>query len=402
MYRNLVICGASALAICSAGYAQETDEAGEADEIIHGGLRTERVPDAEILIGSPFRLESIEVAGLRAGSQYDVTSSVTVLSDTDLAIRLSPNPVDQLRAVPGVGVSRSGSTGGLTQVRMRGAEANHTLILYDGIEMSDPVTGETDFGLLTGLVTQRIEALRGEASSLYGSDAIGGVIAIETQHNDGFLAAAEIGTQDTGRASVSYAGGDGSAHFGVAVSGFTTGGVDTSGSGGEADGSESYSGLLRGGVEFGANWELTGLTTYRISSAETDPDLNFDGQPEDGDRVTDSTQWLAGVTLSGVTEAVDHILRASYNTVTRENIDRLELLDETTGTRVKLSYSPSLELTNGRLSALIDFEQEDYERRGTIGFVGNPNQNQTFQTFGLAGEYTGRDRRFRYCGLCAL
>ena len=124
------------------------------------------------------RLDTVTVSGLRPVADDSLTEDVTVLDEDDLAIRATPFAVDQLRAAPGIGVSRSGSVGGLTQVRLRGAEGNHTLVFLDGIEFSDPVTGETDFGLLSGLDIARIEVLRGEQSSLYGSDAIGGVIAL--------------------------------------------------------------------------------------------------------------------------------------------------------------------------------------------------------------------------------
>ena len=66
-------------------------------------------------------LDTVEVTGLRPVEADRATVSVSVLTEEDLAVRLSPNPADQLRAVPGVAVSRSGSIGGLTQVRLRGA-----------------------------------------------------------------------------------------------------------------------------------------------------------------------------------------------------------------------------------------------------------------------------------------
>ena len=88
---------------------------------------------------------------------------------------------DALRAVPGVAVNRQGPAGTVTQVRIRGAEANHTVVLIDGVKINDPFTSEVDFAHLLTAQIDRIEILRGPQSVLYGSEAIGGVISIFTK-----------------------------------------------------------------------------------------------------------------------------------------------------------------------------------------------------------------------------
>jgi len=105
--------------------------------------------------------------------RYLLGSSVTVLDASTLVERQTREVADILRDVPGLAVNVSP---GLTQIRMRGAEANHTLVLVDGIEVSDPYYGEFDFGTLIADDGARIEVLRGQQSALYGSDAIGGVV----------------------------------------------------------------------------------------------------------------------------------------------------------------------------------------------------------------------------------
>src|SRR5258706_12289109 len=103
-------------------------------------------------------------------------SSSTILEPIDLQLRQTVIVSDILRDVPGVAVSRTGPIGQFTQVRIRGAEANHTLVLIDGIKASDPFYGEFEFETLIADDVAKIEVLRGEQSALYGSDAIGGVI----------------------------------------------------------------------------------------------------------------------------------------------------------------------------------------------------------------------------------
>ncbi|MEH6409629.1 MAG: TonB-dependent receptor [Hyphomonas sp.] len=335
---------------------------------------------------SALDLEVVSVIGLRPAPADDITASVSVLTADDLAIRMSPNAADQLRAVPGVGVSRSGGTGALSQVRLRGAEANHTLVLLDGIEVSDPVNGETDFGLLTGIGATRIEVLRGEASSIYGSDAIGGVVSLSTEGARGLQAFGEIGTEDTARASASYTGESGAARYGMGISGFTTAGVDVSGLGGEKDGSDALSVVVRGAIDLDTDWTLSGLALARRSNADFDSDTDFDGLLNNVDKEMEADQYIIGTSLSGKIGQIGHVFRTSYNEVTRENTTEGARTDDSAGERLKVSWSPSLSFANQELTGLIDYEKEDYDRTD-VAYAGATDASETFESVGLALEY---------------
>ncbi len=111
-----------------------------------------------------------------------VGSSATVVTGADLETRQTPTAADILREVPGISVGRTGSFGGQVDVRIRGAESNHTLVLIDGIKVNDPSLGQSfDFSQLPAADIERIEVLRGPQSSIYGSEAIGGVVNIVTR-----------------------------------------------------------------------------------------------------------------------------------------------------------------------------------------------------------------------------
>ncbi|MFO0988259.1 MAG: TonB-dependent receptor [Alphaproteobacteria bacterium] len=111
-----------------------------------------------------------------------VGSAATVVTGADLEARQSLTAVDILREVPGISVGRTGSFGGQVDVRIRGAESNHTLVLIDGIKVNDPSLGQSfDFSQLPAADIERIELLRGPQSSLYGSESIGGVVNIVTK-----------------------------------------------------------------------------------------------------------------------------------------------------------------------------------------------------------------------------
>lgn len=327
-------------------------------------------------------LDPVEVTGLRPVEADRATVSVTVLTEEDLAVRLSPNPADQLRAVPGAAISRSGSLGGLTQVRFRGAEANHTLVLFEGIEVSDPVNGDTDFGLLTALPAGQIEVLRGASSSVYGSDAIGGVVAISAARGAGLTGFAEGGSFGAFNGALGWQGDK----LGVVVSGLSTDGVDSSGTGGEKDGSEALSGLVTGTFDLGADWSLSLIGLARRADSDFESDTDFDGLLNDTDDRTEAQQRLAGAALSGKSGPIDHVLRASYNEVDRENFSGGALSDTSTGERTKLSWSPGYASGGHRLTGLVDFERETYDREDN-SFGGLTNASEAFESFGVAGEY---------------
>ena len=87
--------------------------------------------------------------------------------------------------MPSASVSVLRPAGSLTEVRIRGAEANHTLLFIDGIRANDPATGDQPrFDLLNADIASRIEVVRGPQSALWGSEAIGGVVAVNGTAGD--------------------------------------------------------------------------------------------------------------------------------------------------------------------------------------------------------------------------
>jgi vitamin B12 transporter len=126
--------------------------------------------------------EVVVVANLTPVPLSKVGNSVTVLTAADISQSQATVAADLLEQTPGITVARTGGVGQPTSVFIRGAESDQTVVVIDGVKLTDPslAGGGFDFqDLLIGDVS-RIEILRGAQSTLYGSDAVGGVIDIET------------------------------------------------------------------------------------------------------------------------------------------------------------------------------------------------------------------------------
>jgi len=130
-----------------------------------------------------------------------VTTSATVITAKDIENQQAETVLQVLRAVPGLDVVQNGSRGSTASVFIRGSESDHVLVLIDGVEVNSTTLGAFDFASLTTENVERIEILRGAGGTLYGSQAIGGVINIITKKGRGPVAA-----------GVSLEGGNGSTH----------------------------------------------------------------------------------------------------------------------------------------------------------------------------------------------
>lgn len=143
-----------------------------------------------------------------------VASSITVITAADIARDQRRTVPDALATVPGLNIVQSGGPGGQTSVFMRGTNSNHTKVLIDGIDVSDPSNPNRsfDFGQLLTADIERIEVLRGPQSGLYGADALGGVISITTKKGEGppkMTGLIEGGSFDTFNQQASLSGSEG-------------------------------------------------------------------------------------------------------------------------------------------------------------------------------------------------
>jgi vitamin B12 transporter len=197
----------------------------------------------------PIPADQIIITASRAPQAESQTpASVTIIDKAEIDRLGEPFVGALLRLTPSVAVATSGPAGSFTEVRIRGAENNHTLLFIDGIRANDPATGDfARFELLNADLASRIEVLRGPESALWGSDAIGGVIAVNGLDDvPGYAAQAEVGSFGFRRASASASTTSAIASLSGAIGWQRSTGIDSFGApGGDRDGFRNLSGRMR-------------------------------------------------------------------------------------------------------------------------------------------------------------
>jgi vitamin B12 transporter len=149
----------------------------------------------------PKKLDPVVVTATKIETPAEqLGASVTVVTGEDLRTYLYETPADALRNIPGVDIRRSGTLGKTTSLSIRGANARQVQVLVDGMRAKSPTLGQADLSDISLDNIERIEVIRGPQSTLYGADAIGGVLHIITKKGKGpFTASVEAagGNYDT-------------------------------------------------------------------------------------------------------------------------------------------------------------------------------------------------------------
>jgi vitamin B12 transporter len=334
-------------------------------------------PPNEVKVG-----EDIVVTASRepVEAQESVSPVTTARSYEFRAAPGLPIVADLLRGLPGLSVSVSGPRGSLTQVRIRGAEANHTLLFIDGIRFNDPAAGnEPRFELLSGEGLSRVDVVRGPQSALWGSEAIGGVIAaytITAGTKPSIEALAEYGSLESSRLS-----GSASATIGkLELSGFAarlqSEGFDSFDGTGDRDGFGNRSASLkavfrpRGWLELEAvgHWvegesEYDGVDPASFRRADTlDSTRN---------RIGAIRGW-AQAEAGGWTGSVETTFLASAN----RNLLAGSPLNRTAGSRLTFMGQLSKETGGHRLTLAAEHQEEKFRARDQI-FFGATDQDRS-------------------------
>jgi len=327
-------------------------------------------------------------------------NAITVIDSKQLKNRAALSVSDLLRDVPGLAVSRSGVQGSATQIRVRGAEANHLLVLIDGVEANDPSqSDELNWGTLSAADIERIEVIRGPQTSLRGSDAMAGVVNIVTRRADRPLSVnlfSETGSFGTYHSGLSIGSKQGDFDGRLSVNHIETEGENISRTGSEKDGYRNTNINLNAGWTVSDELRLSVAARQSDGMNEFDADGDFDGLVDDQEKVSEfrnSTMRIQGDYVSA-DGRFQHKLVIAQSNNDNEAFDTGVLGTYTSSTKYQYQYVGSAfwDESSQRLSVLAEREEEDFQQRGAIDDYGiygiyDPNQDRERNTDSIAIEY---------------
>jgi vitamin B12 transporter len=348
----------------------------------------------------PIDTDQIVITASRAPeSEAQTPASVTVIDQKRIQRLDEPIVTALIRLTPSAAVTTSGPLGSLTEIRIRGAQANHTLVFVDGIKINDPASGDTPrLEIFNADLASRIEVVRGPQSALWGSEAIGGVIAINGLDDaPGASGSAEGGSFGFARASASGSLVTGNTSVSGAVGFQRATGIDSFNGRGDKDGYRNLSGRLRGtwrpapNVELGASAiALTGRSEFDgfdpVTFAHTD---TLDSSRN---RLTAGRIWASAGSASSPWHAqvAGSMLESSnrnYLADTQQN--------RTEGSRANLSAQLERRLATGPIAhtliAAADLERETFHARDTI-YGGFSDQDRSRKHEALTFEWRAETR----------
>ncbi len=356
--------------------------------------------------GAPPELPPTIVTATRTAQSADQTlAAVTVIDRAEIERRQARSLPDLLRGTPGLTISNNGGLGKTTSFFLRGTESDHLLVLIDGIRVGAATLGTTAFQDIPVEQIERIEIVRGPRSSLYGSDAVGGVIQIFTRKGAGTTGLTPYfkaggGSHDTYQLSGGLSGARDNGWFNLGASHLDTEGFNACRGlpfppgGGcftfepDDDGYRNTSGSAHGGYRFANGLQLEGHLLHTEGASEFDGTLFNDSDVRQ--------QVLGGKLQYSPTSFWDLTLNGGRSLDESDNLlnDRLQTTFDTE--RVSFSLQNDLHVQEGQLLT-VGFDYYDDQIDSSEAFAEDSRDNKA--GFGqYQGQFHGHDvlRGVRY------
>lgn len=325
------------------------------------------------VVVADYKIDPATITVIATGSETPLSKTgqpVTVITADEIQSIQGPDITRVLERVPGLTITRNGGPGSFTGVRLRGSDAEQVLVLVDGVRLEDvsAPSGGFDFGTLTPGGVERIDVLRGSNSIVWGSAAIGGVIAVQSRDLNGIEASAELGANDSYLADA--AAGIASDFGALTVNGgySRSDGVSAAAVGTEPDGFRQWRVGGRGRINLSQDLAIVATARYADTRTDIDgfapPTYSFGDTPEYQD--TRQASGRIGLRFTGS--------NLTLNTGFAISDTKRDYYDPTFGTDPSYGYkgrSERVDLT-GRVNLPADF---------TLDFGGDSEWTRFSSTF---------------------
>lgn len=365
--------------------------------IISGLLLVAALPVMVMAETEAEETETMTVTATRTPSTVDdAVSSVTVITREDIERMQAQNVPDALRGVAGLDISNQGGPGQLTTFFLRGTNSNQVLVLVDGVKVGSATTGLTQFENIPIGQVERIEVVRGPRASLYGSEALGGVIQIFTRRGGGELRpyaslGGSIGDLHSVRSNIGVSGGGDNAWFNLNFTGFWTGGIDSCSTppgvmagcfafDPDRDGSHYGSGSLRAGYRFDNNAEVE--VHYLQTGGFTEFDGSFQNESEYTNTVVGGQVKFSPLSRWNLTLNAGRSMDETENLLDGAFASRFDTTRDTISVQNDVLLAP-----NHLLTLAFDYQKDKVD--SDTAFVVNSRDNR-----GYFGQYQGGFGRF--------
>ncbi|MHB8579083.1 MAG: TonB-dependent receptor plug domain-containing protein [Ignavibacteriaceae bacterium] len=320
-----------------------------------------------------FRMSEIVVTATRTKiPAIEAASSITVIDSTEIAALNKRTVFGLLKDQYGVSFTQQGAPGSLSSIYLRGADPGQTLVLLDGIALNMPSDPDNtyDFANLPVENIERIEILRGPQSTLYGSNALGGVINIITKEGSGkpkFFLSAEGGSYNSYNADAGLDGSLDKFNYSLTYSRFKSDGFPSASSkygNTVKDGTSNYNVSSRFGETFSSNFNLNFFAHFTKAQTALDQHGGFEGDDPTYVYNTEEQAYRTVGDLSLLGGIWDQTFSVSfYRNIRKYNFDSTlfnpassnSLYD---GNKIDLNWQNNFRLSNNIISLGVDDESE--------------------------------------------
>ena len=306
--------------------------------------------------GEETAIDTIVVTGTRIEqTTAEAGSTVRVIDAERLEDLGFDHALDAIATTPGVTINQNGAFGGSATVRIRGASSDQTLVLIDGVSVNDASSpgGGFNFARLDTAHIERIEILSGPQSTLWGTDAIGGVVSIITKRPDEGLSGGlfgQTGSYGTFRGGASVSHGGDAGDFRLAATQLSTDGIsraDERNGNTEDDGFDSLTLSAQGGLNLPGGARIDTSVLWNDARAEFDSfRAGAQGSVGDGDEVSETMERSAHVALTAPLFGgrLDNRLLVGRAEIDRQNLSNGSPSFDARGERTMFRYQGTLDI----------------------------------------------------------